>query len=443
MMKFLKTSQNIFKWSKVLHFSSQTDAQIINKYTKNWTWNDFRNPQFRHQLAASMNAVNSQKFENPSTLFEKENSTTVKNVLSTVRLDQDFGEVIDDIQKLIQHVEISFDEEWSSFNKNKFVQDLHSNEAFPILMKNLEKGIDQIDDYKVLCSLFHVLGNFHVKIKSPVMSKMYVKIMEHAEIIDLDSLVLFIEGLNKSIGYTGIYYDMLSIIASRPFQKVLSRWESIIDEAASPKDILHIGILLRFIRPMRPDKKFSQFLARCNQLTDEGILDPSNGKSPEELEVILDCYVLIIGLGIQFPNHIIPYNCVNELTAFLDNLGAASCTILARRIFYQGYPAESFNKVLKHMKNLADTSDSTVHMRSVANFFSKYGIQNKSLGLIEEHADEALENYVDRTLAYDDYGRLYHILSRSQEKDAAKKRNQLLDNFLSVSNVSQLILVLL
>ena len=102
-------------------------------------------------------------------------------------------------------------------------------------------------------------------------------------------------------------------------------------------------------------------------------------------------------------------------------------------MFYQGYPAESFYKVLKHMKNLADTSDSTVHMRSVANFFSKYGIQNKSLGLMEEHADEALENYADRTLAYDDYGRLYHILSRSQEKDAAKKRNQLLDDILSVS----------
>ena len=177
---------------KVLHFSSQTNTQILNEYRKSWTLHDFRNPQFRHQLAASMNiANNSQKLENPSKLFEKENSMTIKNILSTVKLDQDVSEVIDVIQKLIQQVQVDFDEEWSSFNQNKFVQELHSNDAFHILMKNLEKGIDSIDDYKILCSIYHVLGNFHVKVKSPVMSKMYIKVMEHAEEIDLVSLVLF------------------------------------------------------------------------------------------------------------------------------------------------------------------------------------------------------------------------------------------------------------
>ena len=40
--------------------------------------------------------------------------------------------------------------------------------------------------------------------------------MEHAEEIDLESLDLFTDGLGKSIGYAGIYYNVLSIISSRP-----------------------------------------------------------------------------------------------------------------------------------------------------------------------------------------------------------------------------------
>ena len=442
MMKLLKTSQNIFKCSKILRFSSQTNAQIINEYRKNWTLYDFRNPQFRYQLATSMNNIKSQKLENPNKVFTKENSTTVKNILSSVKQDQDLGEVTHIIQKLIQDVEISFDEEWSSFNRNKYVQDLHSNEAFPILLKNLEKEIDQIDDYQVLCSLFHVLGNFHVSLKSPVMSKMYVKIMEYAAIIDLDSLVLFTQGLNKSIGYTGIYYDIISIISSRPFQKILSKLELIIDEATSPKDILQISLLLRFISPIQPDKKFNQFLTKCNHLTDEGILDPSKAKSSEELQEILDCYLQITSSGQKFPNNTIPSKYVNELTTFLDHLGPSKSMILARRIFYQGYPAETFNKVLNHLEKLADTSESTVFMKSVARFFSKYGIQNKSLGLMEKQVEEQLERYAESDLAYESYGILYQILSRSQEKDCDQKRNQLLDDFLSVSIAYQVNLVL-
>ena len=437
MMKLLKTSQNIFKCSKILRFSSQTNAQIIDEYRKNWTLYDFRNPQFRYQLATSINNIKSQKLENPNKVFTKENSTTVKNILSSVKQDQDLGEVIHIIQKLIQDVEISFDEEWSSFNQNKYVQDLHSNEAFSILLKNLEKEIDQIDDYQVLCSLFHVLGNFHVSLKSPVMSKMYVKIMEYAAIIDLDSLVLFIQGLNKSIGYTGIYYDIISIISSRPFQKILSKLESIIDEATSPKDILQICLLLRFINPIQPDKKFNQFLTKCNHLTDEGILDPSKANSPEELQDILDCYLQITDLGNYFLYNAIPCKYVNELTTFLDHLGSSRSIILARRISYQGYPAETFNKVLNHLQKLADTSKSTVFMRSVARFFSKHGIPNKSLGLMEKQVEETLERYGEAALAYESYGRLYQILSRSQEKDCDQKRNQLLDDFLSVSMAYQ------
>merc|ERR1712223_561103 len=109
-MKLLKTSQNIFKCCKILRFSSQTNAQIIKEYRKNWTLYDFRNPQFRYQLATSINNIKSQKLENPNKVFTKENSTTVKNILSSVKQDQDLGEVIHIIQKLIQDVEISFDE---------------------------------------------------------------------------------------------------------------------------------------------------------------------------------------------------------------------------------------------------------------------------------------------------------------------------------------------
>ena len=435
MMKFLRTSQNILKWNKVLHFSSQTNTQILNEYRKSWTMYDFRNPQFRHQLAVSMNIANNQKLDYPSKLFEKENSTTIKNILSTVKLDQDIGEVIDVIQNLIQQVEIDFDEEWSSFKQNKFVQELHSNEAFPILMNNLEKGIDSIDDYKILCSIYHVLGNFHFKMKSPVMSKIYVKVMEHAEEIDLESLVLFIEGFSKSIGYTGIYYDMLSIISSRPFQKILSRWGLIIDEASSPKDILQISILLRFIHPIKPDKMFNQFLAKCDQLTDEGLLDPRKAKSPEEIQVILECYIMIAGLGKYFPNHTILNKYIDGLTGFLDHLGPARSTILANKLLYQGYPAESFNEVLRQLKKFANTADSPVYMRGVTKFLSKYGIQNNSLELMEEHFDEKLEDYANDDLAYIGFGRLYRILSFSQENDATKKRNQLLDVFLSVSSI--------
>ena len=152
--------------------------------------NDFRNPKFRNQLANSLCLKTSLD-------EQREAEDTIENILDSVHHGQEIGETLYSIQRLL-YLKIDPYEPWKRINQNKFLHNLHNHANFKIFLMNLEQIVYELD-WKTACTLYCIMGNLHMPLKSPLMSKLYIKIINHTDDIDLKEFELFVEGISKTL----------------------------------------------------------------------------------------------------------------------------------------------------------------------------------------------------------------------------------------------------
>ena len=112
-----------------------------------------------------------------------------------------------DVLNIIQSLFILFPNYPTSEDNDKFSNVITSHEAYPILIKNLEKILDKLH-WNTTCKLFYLLTTLGVDIRSPIMTNLYVKIQKNFKQMDLESLTDFILGLT-------IDYHITPIVTSR------------------------------------------------------------------------------------------------------------------------------------------------------------------------------------------------------------------------------------
>ena len=94
----------------------------------------------------------------------------------------------------------------------------------------MEELIEDLDNGNLATVLFNFLCTLRINIRSPIMNKLYVKVQDHFDELDLGSLAYFLDGINICNRVSIIDYrakesiNWQSIACSRQFQKVLSRW---------------------------------------------------------------------------------------------------------------------------------------------------------------------------------------------------------------------------
>ena len=395
--------------------------------------NDFRNPKFRNQLANSLYLQTS--------LFDEHqiSEDTIENILDSVHHGQEIGEILDSIQRLL-YLNIDPYESWR-INHNKFLHGLHNHENFKILLRNLEQIVDELD-WKMACTLYCIMGNLHMALRSPLMSKLYIKIMNHADEIDLEGFASLVNGMGKSIGYEGSYFRILSIMTSRPFQRLMSRYKTFVDSVKSPEEILLLNSITKYsiFRPFPErnscNKNTNYALEIFSKMLDLGILNPKNTKTKEDLKLTLDCLVVILSFygkyGCKAQFNSLEEKCLQNLSDHVKDLNPKNCAILVNHLSKGDVESpQIFNDVVQQLKRLVDIAQSAEQVKTAATILSKFGLTNDSHKLSEEGHE--LEEFAERFTMGRTHSNRLLILNRSQSIDAKERSNLLADNILDVS----------
>ena len=411
--------------------NSNSDIQLLR--------NDFRNPKFRNQLANSL-------YLTTSLLDKNENEDTIESILDSVHHDQEMDEILNSIQRILC-LNIDPHENWR-INHNEFLYGLHNHDNFKTLLRNLEKIVDELD-WKMACSLYCIMGNLHMALRSPLMSKLYIKIINHTDDVDLKGFDLFVAGISKSIGYEGSYFRILSIMTSRPFQRLISRYKNFVDSVKSPEEIIQLISVSKYciFRPRMQisvskgntsNKDIDYTLEKISKMLDQGILNPQNTMTTEDLYVTLDCLAVVLSFygkhGYKSQFYSLEKKCLQNLSDHIKDLNPTNCALLVNQITKGDFESpQILNDVIQQIKRLVEVAGSAEQVRSTATILSKLGLTNDSHKLFEE--DHDLEEFSERFIMGRTFSNNLLILNRSQSLDAKEKSNLVADNILNVSVV--------
>lgn len=409
--------------------NSNSDIQLLR--------NDFRNPKFRNQLANSL-------YLTTPLLNDHQNEDTIESILDSVHHDQEMGEILNSIQRILC-LNIDPHENWR-INHNKFLYGLHNHDNFKTLLGNLEEIVDELD-WKMACSLYCMMGNLHMALRSPLMSKLYIKIINHTDDVDLKGFDLFVAGISKSIGYEGSYFRILSIMTSRPFQRLISRYKNFVDSVKSPEEIIQLISVSKYciFRPRMQisvskgntsNKDIDYTLEKISKMLDQGILNPQNTMTTEDLYVTLDCLAVVLSFygkhGYKSQFYSLEKKCLQNLSDHIKDLNPTNCALLVNQITKGDFESpQILNDVIQQIKRLVEVAESAEQVRSTATILSKLGLTNDSHKLFEE--DHDLEEFSERFIMGRTFSNNLLILNRSQSLDAKEKSNLVADNILNVS----------
>ena len=193
--------------------------------------------------------------------------------------------------------------------------------------------------------MLSILG---VDIKYPLMSKVYCKVLEHLQLQDLNELTNFICGLYNYIEFSDLIllnlreWPVNAYARSKGFQSIISRYKSLVDDVKNLKDLGQILYCTRFIGEMLSEENIEYLLEKVDNLIDQGVLDPKNAETKEELNNILDCNIRFISLGLKSKVTFVKCDtqavekCLKSMDQYIHLLDPIQVFILARVVVKLG-----------------------------------------------------------------------------------------------------------
>ena len=187
------------------------------------------------------------------------------------------------IQKLYELRPDNVSSDDSVAMNTEFLHGIRNHEHFPLLIENLEKILVTELPPTTSTALFYELASLGVNLKTPIMNKLYVKVQNNFNEINLNELIQFISGLYncsqdelEPIRFE--YFSPVHVVISRKFRTIFSRYKSLVDEANTPEDIEKIGFLTNFLGGFLSEEKLEYFFQKYYQMIQDGILDPSKAR---------------------------------------------------------------------------------------------------------------------------------------------------------------------
>ena len=193
--------------------------------------------------------------------------------------------------------------------------------------------------------MLSILG---VDIKDPLMCKVYCKVLEHLQLQDLNELTNFICGLYNYIDFSDLIllnlreWPVNAYARSKGFQSIISRYKSLVDDVKNLKDLGQIVFCTHFIGGLLSEENIEYLLEKVDNLIDQGVLDPKNAETKEELNNILDCNIRFISLGLKSKVTFVKCDtqavekCLKSMDQYIHLLDPIQVFILARVVVKLG-----------------------------------------------------------------------------------------------------------
>ena len=151
----------------------------------------------------------------------------IEDVLNTVNENQSCSETLHTLKKILGlHPKLSDD----------LLETMRKHESYPIFIENVGRNIAELD-VKTKCQLFLLMATLGQHIRSPIMTKLYVKIQRNFDKIDLECLALIFAGIMESQYHNSTKVQIDSFLMSRQFQQIFQQMNFFVDKAETPKDI--------------------------------------------------------------------------------------------------------------------------------------------------------------------------------------------------------------
>ena len=357
-------------------------------------------------------------------------ANNIEDVLNTVNENQGSSETLHTLQKILGlHPKLSED----------FLETMRKHESYPIFIENVGRNIAELD-VKTTCKLFFIMGTLGQDIRSPIMTKLFVKIQRNFDKIDLECLTLVFAGIMEGqyLNSSKVYFS--SFTMSRQFQQIFQQFKNFVDEAETPKDVQKLVYCISYMNVPSPEDIFLYFVSKCDKLIDEGTFDPRKATTAEELDDILDCVTYIVNLGYKFDKSIYKDNgfyikCLQLMDGYIDKLSPAQCVILSKVAEKTGKPPQIYNELIKTLKFLANEETYTKVNQNISGLLSDLSISNESHQTYMENLEEALGNTREK------YSSRWKIISRGPlNENTIEKRKSLLNHVLTVykDNIGEL-----
>ena len=432
------TYQSLFSYSNKLRDQARPNEKPAKKYVPEYEVkrkgigfsSPFQKLRYEATLRVREELVQSLNFPiQNETLSQAE---TVDEILNTL-LKKDECEpftALDVIQSLFKIFPVNLNTD------NKiFVEEIKSHKAYPLLINYLEELIEDLDNGNTATVLFNFLCSLPMNIRSPIMNKLYVKVQNHFDELDLESLTYFIDGINIYNRFSIKNYgaeesiNWQSVACSRQFQKVLSRYKLLVDYAKSPNDVQKLLLISKFFGHMLSHEKITYFFDKYIELMNQGSLDPKKAETPEHLSEIIRCNIHFL----HFLN-LIGYwkegddtGIIKILQSFgehINYLSADKCEVLLHELKRFPKLPEIYNTLIKRIKDKAVFEISpTPETRIAIKILSELNIANESHDKLTRYHTELKESYLTRN-------EKMKLISRSSSNYNNKKilTNEPLDN---------------